>query len=72
MAASDTTARRALATPSEVAAFLVVPEKTLAQWRYIGTGPHWSKVGKHVRYRWSDVEAWLDEQAKSRGKSRAA
>lgn len=27
-------------------------------------GPRWSKVGRHVRYRWSDIEKWLDQQAK--------
>jgi predicted DNA-binding transcriptional regulator AlpA len=56
--------KRALAKPPEVAAFLGVPEKTLTQWRYLRKGPRWSPVGRHVRYRWEDVEKWLDEQAK--------
>lgn len=55
--------RRPLATPPEVAAFLGVPAKTLTQWRYGKTGPRWSKVGRHVRYRWADIEKWLDQQA---------
>ncbi|SCF22750.1 helix-turn-helix transcriptional regulator [Micromonospora mirobrigensis] len=64
MATSGTAAvRRALATPPEIATFLGVPEKTLTQWRYVKTGPRWSKVGRHVRYRWEDVEKWLDQQA---------
>lgn len=68
MATSGTTAtvRRALATPPEVASFLGVPEKTLTQWRYVKTGPRWSKVGRHVRYRWNDVEQWVDDQAGGR------
>lgn len=52
-----------LARPLEVAEHLGVPQKTLAQWRWLGTGPRWSKVGRHVRYRWEDIEAWIDENA---------
>lgn len=37
-----------------------VPERTLDQWRYIGKGPAWLKIGRHVRYRRADVEQWLD------------
>jgi predicted DNA-binding transcriptional regulator AlpA len=33
----------------------------LANWRYLGLGPRFVKVGKAVRYRVSDVEAWLDQ-----------
>lgn len=53
---------RSLATPAEVAEFLQVPEKTLAEWRSQGKGPAYRKVGKHVRYRWLAVEKWFDEQ----------
>lgn len=52
--------RRPLGSPKELGAYLGVPETTLSQWRWRGTGPRWSKVGRHVRYRWSDVEEWLD------------
>ena len=52
---------RALGTVAEVAAYLGVPDKTLYQWKYKGTGPRAIRVGKHLRYRWSDVERWLDE-----------
>jgi excisionase family DNA binding protein len=41
-------------------AFLGVPVGTLANWRYQGKGPRFVKVGRHVRYRRSDVEAWLE------------
>ncbi|MFG2052685.1 helix-turn-helix transcriptional regulator [Micromonospora sp. NPDC048930] len=57
--------RRPLATSAEVAEFLGVPVATLDQWSYRGTGPRFSKVGRHRRYRWSDVEKWLDQQAKA-------
>lgn len=52
--------RISLGAPKEVADYLGVPEATLAQWRWRNTGPKWSKVGRHVRYRWSEVEKWLD------------
>ena len=54
--------RQALATPKEVAAYLGVPEATLKRWRYLGTGPQCIHVGKHVRHRWADVEAYLAAQ----------
>lgn len=53
---------RALATSAEVAEYLGVPPRTLDQWAYRGTGPRFSKVGRHRRYRWSDLEKWLDDQ----------
>lgn len=55
---------RALATPQEVADYLQKPLRTLERWRYQGTGPRFSTVGRGVRYRWADVEKWLDDQAK--------
>lgn len=54
---------RALGKPAEVAQYLGVPERTLAQWRYLRKGPAYINVGRYVRYRWSEVERWLDEQA---------
>jgi predicted DNA-binding transcriptional regulator AlpA len=32
--------------------------KTLAQWASKGTGPPYARMGRHVRYRLSDVTAW--------------
>jgi excisionase family DNA binding protein len=52
-----------LATAEEVSRFLGVPVKTLYNWRHGGIGPRASRVGRHLRYRWSDVEAWVDRQA---------
>ena len=37
-----------------------IPGRTLSQWRYLGRGPRYMKVGRLVRYRRSDVETWLD------------
>ena len=58
------TDRRPLATPEQVAEFLGVPIKTIYNWRTKGTGPKASKIGVHLRYRWADVDAWVEQQAK--------
>lgn len=52
-----------LISPEEVATLLGVPPGTLKQWRYKGTGPRSLRVGRHVRYRPTDVEDWIDRQA---------
>ncbi|MFI5064770.1 MAG: helix-turn-helix domain-containing protein [Streptosporangiales bacterium] len=54
--------RRPLADPDQVAEYLRVPRETLAQWRWLRRGPRYSKVGRHIRYAWADVDAWVDGQ----------
>lgn len=49
--------------PKDAARFLGVPVATLQTWRTHGRGPRTYRVGKHVRYRLEDIEAWLREQA---------
>lgn len=49
-----------LASAAVLAEHLGVPEATLAQWRWSGVGPRYVKIGRHVRYRWSDVHRWLE------------
>lgn len=56
----------ALMTPQEVAAFLAIPVATLHTWRASRTGPKARLVGKHLRYRLSDVERWLEQQPERR------
>ena len=51
--------RRALATPVEVADYLRVPLRTIYRWRYAGEGPPAFRIGRHLRFRWADVEEWL-------------
>lgn len=48
-----------LLQPGDVAALLGVPISTLANWRSSGYGPPYLRVGKYVRYRLVDVEAWI-------------
>lgn len=35
-----------------------LPVKTLAQWASKGTGPRYARLGRHVRYRLSDIIDW--------------
>ncbi|MDP9459584.1 MAG: helix-turn-helix domain-containing protein [Actinomycetota bacterium] len=55
--------RKPLGATPEVATYLGVPVQTLYVWRTKGVGPRAVRVGKHLRYRWSDVDAWLEQQA---------
>ncbi|KRA29850.1 MULTISPECIES: helix-turn-helix transcriptional regulator [unclassified Nocardioides] len=55
------TATDPLLTPEDVSHMLGgVPEATLKRWRTQRTGPVALHIGRHVRYRRSAVEAWLD------------
>jgi excisionase family DNA binding protein len=53
----------ALWTPEQVADYLAVPLKTLYAWRHRGDGPPAIRVGRHLRYKPADLEAWLAGQA---------
>lgn len=50
-------------TIEEVAELLRVPVRTLYHWRNTGTGPTAYRIGRYLRYRTREVEAWVDEQA---------
>jgi excisionase family DNA binding protein len=52
----------ALLTVAEVARWLGVAEGTLRYWRHVRRGPPSLTVGAAVRYRPSEVEAWLEQQ----------
>src|SRR5680860_1516012 len=51
-----------LLTAEQLANFLDVPIKTLYAWRYRGEGPIGFRVGRYIRYRWVDVEVWIDDR----------
>lgn len=57
--------RKPLASVEDLAEFLGVPVNTVYQWRSKGTGPRGARVGRHIRFRWENVERWLDEQEKA-------
>ncbi|HUF94659.1 MAG TPA: helix-turn-helix domain-containing protein [Acidimicrobiia bacterium] len=54
--------RDRLLTVQELADYLGVPIGTLYQWRYRKEGPPGFRVGRHLRYRWKDVEDWIENQ----------
>jgi len=50
-------------TPEDLAAFLGVPKATLYRWRHHGDGPPAYKFGRHIRWRRSEVDQWLEQQS---------
>ena len=63
--APNDTPDRLLSIP-ELADYLSVPVGTIYRWRYARDGPVGYRVGRHVRYRLSDVEHWLETQRDAR------
>jgi excisionase family DNA binding protein len=55
-----------LMTLAEVARYLGVSRHTLYDWRVRHLGPPGYRVGRHVRYRLSEVDAWLEERRDER------
>lgn len=51
-----------LLSPHGAATVLKLSVYTLADMRCKGTGPRFTKVGRLVRYRMSDLQAWLDSR----------
>lgn len=60
-----------LLSREEASRFLNVPSKTLCSWAYMGRGPSYYRVGRHARYRESDLLAWLADQRCERSNGRA-
>lgn len=55
-----------LLTPAELAEWRGTTVAALAQERYRGTGPAFIKTGpRSVRYRWSDIQSWLDANTRT-------
>lgn len=52
----------AMMTTEQVSEYLQVPVTTLHQWRYLGKGPRAARIGRGLRYRRADVEAWVAAQ----------
>lgn len=64
---------RPLATDRDFASFAGLTVGQVAQLRYLGHGPRFIRVtGRQIRYRWEDIEAWLDSQTFSRSDQRSA
>ena len=52
-----------LLTVTEAADYLRLARGTLYNWRHLGRGPRCVSAGRSVRYRRSDLDAWLDEMS---------
>jgi excisionase family DNA binding protein len=63
---SDTAIRPGFWSHTETAAYLGIPEATLHQMNYKGTGPRSYKIGRHRKYRPADVDAWCEAHASDR------
>jgi len=49
----------------EAAKFLNISPRTLQGWRVTGGGPTFIKISSRcVRYRWEDLEEWIQERAR--------
>jgi excisionase family DNA binding protein len=57
-----------LLTVEELADYLGVPVATIYAWRYRREGPPGFRVGRHIRYRPTDVEAWTEHQLQDVGR----
>ena len=57
-----------LLTVKELAEYLGVSVTTLYQWRYRREGPLGFRVGRHVRYRWTEVTEWIEHQLEDVGR----
>ncbi len=57
------TAVRAFWSHAETAEYLGIPEATLHQMNYKGTGPKSYKIGRHRKYRPADVDQWCEDHA---------
>jgi len=51
--------RDELLDENEAAAILRQAPGTLKQWRYLGKGPAFVRIGRHARYLRSDVESFI-------------
>lgn len=61
-----------LLTTTEVAELLGLPPKTIMTWRSKGQGPPGVRLGRHCRWRRSDVDAWLERRYAAEADARAA
>lgn len=46
-------------TTEELAEYVEASVNTVRYWRYVGSGPAATKVGRRVLYDVADVEAWI-------------
>jgi len=54
-----------LLSTTDAAPQIGIKPTTLEIWRVQGKGPRYLKIGRLVRYRLSDLTAWLDAQTRN-------
>lgn len=62
---TDTRIADALLDTPGAGAYLGMPPDTLAYWRSMRTGPTFIRLGKHIRYRRADLDAYVQAQSVS-------
>ena len=63
------TLQKSYFTDVEVAEYLGIQSQTLRKWRAQGQGPKYVPLGRSIRYRLADVDAWLESHAVAGGPS---
>lgn len=63
LADTSTSVTSPLMTAEDTGSYLHVHPRTLANWRVLGRGPRYVRVGKTPYYRPADVEEWLDRHS---------
>lgn len=61
-----------LLTTEDLAAHLQVSVGSLKAWRYSQEGPRFIRVGRSIRYRLTDVEIWVEANARRERRRRPA
>lgn len=60
----DSTTTTLLLRTSEVAARLSLSSGTVENWRYLGVGPKFVRLGRTVRYSVDELERWIREEGR--------
>lgn len=63
---------RPFLTTVEAADYLGLQRTTLEAWRCRGGGPAFVKLGRAVRYRRADLDAWIDSRVRANTSEGAA
>lgn len=61
-----------LLTTDAAAQYIGVRRKTLEWWRLTGAGPQFIKMSRLVRYRRSDIDAWVESRIRQSTSDRGA
>ncbi len=54
-----------LLTTTEAANYLSLKPSTLEVWRFYGKGPVFLKIGRAVRYRLNDLDAYIESSVRA-------